>query len=52
MSTGTRYVQPDRGTRIFNGAVASLTKLGMSVWRLKGPFRPRPDQRRVAQHAR
>jgi deazaflavin-dependent oxidoreductase (nitroreductase family) len=32
MSTSTRYIQPDRGTRIFNGAVASLTKLGISVW--------------------
>ena len=32
MSTSTRYIQPDRGTRIFNGAVATLTKLGISVW--------------------
>ena len=32
MSTSTRYVQPDRGTKIFNGAVAGLTKLGISVW--------------------
>jgi deazaflavin-dependent oxidoreductase (nitroreductase family) len=32
MGTSTRYIQPDRGTRIFNGAVASLTKLGISVW--------------------
>ncbi|HEX3956883.1 MAG TPA: nitroreductase/quinone reductase family protein [Trebonia sp.] len=32
MSTGTRYVQPSGGTRIFNNAVARLTKLGISVW--------------------
>jgi len=32
MSTGTRYVQPSGGTRIFNDAVARLTKLGISVW--------------------
>jgi hypothetical protein len=32
MNTSTRYIRPDRGTRIFNGAVASLTKLGISVW--------------------
>ncbi len=32
MSTGTRYVQPRGGTRIFNGMVAGLTKLGISVW--------------------
>ena len=32
MSTSTRYIQPDRGTRIFNGAVATLTKIGISVW--------------------
>ncbi|HEY6787843.1 MAG TPA: nitroreductase/quinone reductase family protein, partial [Trebonia sp.] len=32
MSTGTRYVQPGGGTRIFNDAVAGLTKLGISVW--------------------
>jgi deazaflavin-dependent oxidoreductase (nitroreductase family) len=28
----TRYVAPGTGTRIFNGAVAGLTKLGLSVW--------------------
>ncbi len=32
MSTGTRYIQPGGGTRIFNDAVARLTKLGISVW--------------------
>ena len=31
-STGTRYIQPGGGTRIFNDAVARLTKLGISVW--------------------
>ncbi len=28
----TRYVEPGTGTKIFNGAVARLTKLGISVW--------------------
>ena len=28
----TRYVTPGTGTKIFNGAVAGLTKLGLSVW--------------------
>ena len=28
----TRYVTPGAGTKIFNQAVASLTKLGVSVW--------------------
>jgi deazaflavin-dependent oxidoreductase (nitroreductase family) len=28
----TRYVEPGTSTRIFNGAVAGLTKLGLSVW--------------------
>ena len=28
----TRYVVPGRTTKIFNQAVASLTKLGVSVW--------------------
>ena len=28
----TRYVTPGRGTKIFNGAVAGLTKVGVSVW--------------------
>ena len=34
MSTGDkpRYVQPDRGTRLFNGAVGALTRAGFSVW--------------------
>jgi deazaflavin-dependent oxidoreductase (nitroreductase family) len=27
-----RYVQPTRGTHIFNSAVASLTRMGISVW--------------------
>src|SRR6266516_3359839 len=26
-----RYVQPDRGTRVFNSAVAALTRAGISV---------------------
>jgi hypothetical protein len=29
---GTRYIQPGTGTRVFNGTVAGLTKLGISVW--------------------
>lgn len=29
---GTRYVQPGRGTRVFNRTVAGLTRLGLSVW--------------------
>ena len=28
----TRYVTPGTSTKIFNGAVAGLTKLGVSVW--------------------
>jgi deazaflavin-dependent oxidoreductase (nitroreductase family) len=28
----TRYVTPGASTRVFNGAVAGLTKLGISVW--------------------
>jgi hypothetical protein len=28
----TRYVTPRRGTKMFNAAVAGLTKLGVSVW--------------------
>ena len=28
----TRYVTPGRGTKIFNSAVAGLTKMGVSVW--------------------
>lgn len=28
----TRYVAPGAGTKFFNGAVAGLTKLGLSVW--------------------
>ena len=27
-----RYVRPDRSTEIFNGIVAGLTRLGVSVW--------------------
>ena len=27
-----RYVQPDLGTRVFNSAVAALTRAGISVW--------------------
>jgi len=27
-----RYVQPDRGTHLFNGAVAALTRAGISVY--------------------
>jgi len=34
MTTGSepRYVQPDLGTRVFNSAVAALTRAGVSVW--------------------
>lgn len=34
MTTGSepRYVQPDLGTRVFNSAVAALTRAGISVW--------------------
>jgi deazaflavin-dependent oxidoreductase (nitroreductase family) len=28
----TRYVAPGRSTKMFNGAVAGLTRLGVSVW--------------------
>lgn len=28
----TRYITPTRGTTLFNGVVARLTRLGMSVW--------------------
>ncbi len=27
-----RYVQPNTGTRVFNSMVASMTRLGVSVW--------------------
>jgi deazaflavin-dependent oxidoreductase (nitroreductase family) len=27
-----RYVQPGTGTRVFNGMVAGLTRMGLSVW--------------------
>jgi deazaflavin-dependent oxidoreductase (nitroreductase family) len=27
-----RYVQPNRGTRVFNTGVAGLTRMGISVW--------------------
>jgi deazaflavin-dependent oxidoreductase (nitroreductase family) len=27
-----RYVQPSRGTRVFNAAVGGLTRMGISVW--------------------
>src|SRR6267142_764511 len=29
---GTRYIKPTKSTTIFNGAVAGLTRLGVSVW--------------------
>lgn len=32
MNSKTRYVQPGRGTRVFNATVAGLTRLGLSVW--------------------
>jgi deazaflavin-dependent oxidoreductase (nitroreductase family) len=32
MSSMHRYVTPDRGTLMFNKAVAALTRLGISVW--------------------
>jgi deazaflavin-dependent oxidoreductase (nitroreductase family) len=32
MTATPRYVQPGRGTLIFNGIVAGLTRLGVSVW--------------------
>lgn len=31
-SSGARYVQPSSSTRVFNQAVAGLTRLGLSVW--------------------
>jgi deazaflavin-dependent oxidoreductase (nitroreductase family) len=30
--TSTRYIAPTISTKVFNAAVASLTKLGVSVW--------------------
>lgn len=30
--SGARYVEPGRSTRLFNSAVATLTRLGVSVW--------------------
>jgi deazaflavin-dependent oxidoreductase (nitroreductase family) len=32
MNGEARYVQPGRSTRVFNAAVAGLTRLGVSVW--------------------
>jgi deazaflavin-dependent oxidoreductase (nitroreductase family) len=32
MNSTHRYLTPDRGTMIFNEAVAALTRLGISVW--------------------
>jgi len=32
MSTETRYIQPSFSTKLFNRAVAGLTRLGLSVW--------------------
>ncbi|HEY0577727.1 MAG TPA: nitroreductase/quinone reductase family protein [Pseudonocardia sp.] len=32
MSADIRYVEPGRGTRVFNYVVARLTRLGVSVW--------------------
>ena len=34
MATGSapRYIQPTTGTRVFNRAVAGMTRLGLSVW--------------------
>ena len=34
MTTGSepRYIQPNLGTRMFNSAVANLTRTGISVW--------------------
>jgi deazaflavin-dependent oxidoreductase (nitroreductase family) len=32
MTTTPRYVQPGRGTLVFNSVVAGLTRLGVSVW--------------------
>jgi deazaflavin-dependent oxidoreductase (nitroreductase family) len=32
MSADIRYVEPGRGTRVFNSVVARLTRLGVSVW--------------------
>jgi deazaflavin-dependent oxidoreductase (nitroreductase family) len=31
-SSEARYVQPRRGTQVFNATVAGLTRLGISVW--------------------
>lgn len=31
-ATSTRYLEPTTGTRVFNRVVASLTRLGISVW--------------------
>lgn len=32
MAATSRYVRPGRGTLIFNGIVAGLTRIGVSVW--------------------
>lgn len=32
MTASTRYVKPSQSTRLFNSAVAGLTRLGVSVW--------------------
>ena len=32
MNTETRYIQPSFSTKLFNRAVAGLTRLGLSVW--------------------
>src|SRR5215475_1347931 len=32
MTTASRYIQPKRATTVFNELVATLTRLGVSVW--------------------
>src|SRR6476619_7519484 len=32
MTAAARYVRPGRGTTLFNGIVAALTRAGVSVW--------------------
>jgi deazaflavin-dependent oxidoreductase (nitroreductase family) len=32
MTAAARYVRPGRGTELFNGIVAALTRAGVSVW--------------------
>ena len=51
MTAAARYIRPGRATALFNGVVAGLTRVGVSVWGSRVLARARPHQRRDAHDA-